>query len=555
MRRRLFWSLLFLVSQTMLHGIMTVSTLKATFRQLARDMIRLTAFAVILLAALPIRADAPVDPLAGFDDYANTALADLKTPGLAVAIIKNGKVIFARGYGVRKVGGEERVDENTIFPIASVTKVFTATCLARLVDDGKLKWNDPVAKHLPEFQLHDPNLTRDVSLTDLLAHRTGLERGDLLAYRGDYDRPELLRRLRYLQPLTPFRDRSGYHNLLVVTAGELLERVSGRSWGELVKTQVFQPLGMSRTFLGPSDLMGLTNVSTPHVLKEAKPVPDPAWSRDTPSEGFQRLHTAVAPAGAIQSTVVDMARFLQLCLNDGEFEGRRYLQAATVHEMFAAHSVLPVKPPTDPNFAYPRFLSACGLGWWLRDFRGRKIVYHGGSSGAVAAMMPEERLGVVVLANLGTGVVYMMMHDLFDRLLGLPRTWTNRDWQIEAMEKPDQDAAAKNALLEAQRAKDTRPNLSLDAYTGTYTCDLYGNLEIRRENEFLRLQFGPNMHAALRHWDHDRFRAKLSFPAGDEWFIKFVVADDKADRLEIERIWWHEPMPAFVRVGSRNESK
>lgn len=509
------------------------------------------ALAALLFAASSVRADSPADPLAGFDEYATTALVDLKTPGLAVAVIKNGNVIFKRGYGVRRVGGEERVDEHTIFPIASVTKVFTVTCLAQLVDEGKLKWTDPVVKHLHEFQLYDPHLTRDVSLMDLLAHRTGLERADPLAFRGDYDRVEILRRLRYLQPVTPFRDRSGYHNLLIVQAGELLERVSGKTWQELVRSRLFQPLGMSRTLAGPWELTGIANISTPHILTEGRPVPDPAWIRDESHEGFQRLHAAVAPAGSIQSNVVDMARFVQLYLNEGEFKGTRYLQAETVRDMFAVRSTIPVKPPQEPNSAYSKYLAGCGIGWWLRDYRGRKIIYHGGSSGAVAAMMPEEGLGVVVLANLGTGVVYMMMHDLFDRLLGIPRTWTNRYWQIEAMEKPEQDAREKNARLEAQRATDTRPKLSLDGYTATYTCDLYGKLEIRRDNESLRLQFGPNMQGTLRHWEHDTFRAKLSFPADDEWFVKFIVADGRADRVEVERIWWHEPMPAFARVGSR----
>src|SRR5207249_3156671 len=156
--------------------------------------------ALLLILNSAIAADLS-DPLTGFDDYARAALADWRTPGMAVAIVKEGKTIFARGYGVRRVGDQTLVDAETIFPIASITKAFTATCLALLVEEGKLKWDDAVVKHLPEFQLYDPFLTKDVRLADLLSHRTGLETADLVAYRGDYDRAEIIRRLRFLQPI------------------------------------------------------------------------------------------------------------------------------------------------------------------------------------------------------------------------------------------------------------------------------------------------------------------------------------------------------------------
>jgi hypothetical protein len=214
------------------------------------------------------------------------------------------------------------------------------------------------------------------------------------------------------------------------------------------------------------------------------------------------------------------------------------------------HSIAPIKATPKPNFAYPRFFFGCGLGWHLRDYRGRKVVYHGGSSGAVVAMMPEENIGVVVLANRGCGLVYMVMHDAFDRLIGIPRTWTNQDWLVDSEEKPQQDVETRNARLEAQRARDTAPSLPLKEYVGTYECDLYGKLEIREEEGSLALQFGDNIVAKLRHWEQDTFRGNLNFPPDDEWLVRFVMADGKPARLEIERIFWHEPMPAFRRIQS-----
>jgi hypothetical protein len=243
-----------------------------------------------------------------------------------------------------------------------------------------------------------------------------------------------------------------------------------------------------------------------------------------------------------------MAKFLRLFLEEGDVAGRRFLKPSTIREMQAPHSVVPIQATPKPNFAYPRFFFGCGLGWWLRDYRGRKVVYHGGSSGAVAAMMPEERIGIVVLANRGSGLVYMVMHDVFDQLLGIPRTWTNQDWLADGQEKPQEEIRTKNSRLEALRAKDTKPSLPITEYVGIYTCDLYGKLEILLEEGSLRLQFGPNIVATLRHWEHDTFRAKLSFPPDDEWFLRFAVAEGKSDRLEIERIFWHEPMPTFRRL-------
>ena len=502
----------------------------------------------VLLSASPACATEPNDPFAGFDDYAKTALADFKTPGLAVAVIKDGKVVFAHGYGVRRAGEEGLVDEQTLFPIASVTKVFTATCLALLVEEGKLKWSDPVVKHLPEFELYDPFLTKDVRIEDLLSHRVGLETADLVAYRGDYDRAEIIRRLRFLQPVAPFRSLFGYHNHMVTTAGEVLERVSGQPWSNVLRTRLLQPLGMSATFAGPRELEGRENVSTPHVLAEGKLIADPLWNREASHEGFRRLHDAVAPAGAMQSNVVDMAKFVQMYLDEGAAKGQPLLKPATVRTMLAPHSMVPIKATPQPNLVYPQFFYGGGLGWQLRDLRGRKIVMHSGSSGAIAAMMPEEKIGLVVLANRGCGIEYMFMHDIFARMLGLPRAWTNHEWLVEAQETPATEAAVRNARLEATRTKDTRPSLPLGKYAGTYECDLYGKLAILERDGSLRLQFGPNIDGALVHWERETFRAKLSFPLGEEWLMRFHISADGVDCLKVERISWHEAMPEFRRT-------
>ena len=492
-------------------------------------------------------ADESKDRLTGFDAYAQTALTDWKTPGIAVVVIRENKILLIKGYGVRQFGKPELVDKDTVFPIASVTKVFTATGLALLVQEGKLKWSDRVIDHLRDFQLYDPYLTKEVRLTDLVSHRTGLERADILAFRGDYDRHELIRRLQYLKPVSPFRNRFGYHNLMVVTAGEILAQASGKPWETYITERVLQPLRMDSTHMGQVDPGN--NVSTGHVLIDGRLVVDPFPEKTRNDEGFRRLHRAVAPAGAIHSSIADLSKFLRMYVNEGMFGGKQFLKKKIVRDMAAPRSVLPIQTTPKPIFAYARFFVGAGLGWQLRDYRGRKIVYHTGSSGAVVALMPEEKIGVAVLANRGCGIPYMIMHDVFDRLLGIPRDVTNEDWLQDGMQTPEQATAARNAELEAKRAKDTVPSLALTKYAGTYEADLYGKLEIRLQNGALKLQFGPNMNATLKHWESDTFRGQLNFPAPGDWFLRFIIRDSDVEHVEIERIFWHESMPRFLRVN------
>lgn len=503
-----------------------------------------SAVVIVLLQCAAALGEETFKSLDGFDDYMHTALADWKTPGIAVAIVKEDKILLAKGYGAREHGKPERVDENTLFPVASVSKVFNAVGLALLVQEGKIKWDDRVVEHLPEFQLYDPYLTKEVQLKDLLAHRTGLERADILSYRGDYDRPELIRRLRYLKPVAPFRDRFGYHNLMVVTAGEILERTSGKPWEKFIAERVFAPLKMkaSHTQHNPP----VENKATTHVLKDGKTIVDPLKEKVASGEGFRRLHRAVLPAGGVQSTAADLANFLLMVVNEGEFEGRPFLSKEIVRDMAAPRSVLPIKTKDNKSF-HVRYFFGCGIGWQMRDYRGRKIVYHTGSSGAVVAYMPEEKIGVAVVANRGCGIPFMVMHDVFDRLLGIPRDVTNEDWLKVGMTDPDQAMEKRNAELEAVREKGTAPSLRLKEYVGTYESDLYGKLEISLKGEALHLQFGANMNATLRHWEHDTFRGQLNFPPPGDWLLEFVVEDSKVRRVEIERIHWHESMPPFVR--------
>src|SRR5215471_5445700 len=214
-------------------------------------------------------------PLQGFDEYVNKALKDWEVPGVGVAIVKNDKVVLAKGYGVRKLGDPAPVNERTLFAIGSSTKAFTAAALALLVDEGKIKWDDPVVKHLPGFQLYDPYVTRELTVRDLLCHRSGLERGDALWFGTNYDRGEILRRVRYLKPSWSFRSTFGYQNIMFLAAGQIVQAVTGISWDDFVKQRIFAPLGMSSSVTSTLPLRNLDNVATPHAKLDGKVVPIP----------------------------------------------------------------------------------------------------------------------------------------------------------------------------------------------------------------------------------------------------------------------------------------
>ena len=242
------------------------------------------------------------DSFANFDAHALQALADWKTPAMAISVVKDGRVIFARGYGVRKLGGNAFVDADTVFPIASITKAFNATALAMLVDEGRVQWTDPVIKHIPEFQLLDPWMTREVTLADCLAHRTGLADPDLLSYSG-VTRAELLRRMRFLPQIAPFRTSIQYSNKGIIVTGEILERVSGQSWSDFVRKRILEPLDMTKSVPNVLELTGVENVATSYVdvdvdghLEE-----DKTWALPL-SEGWRTYRETIRPAGAICSS-------------------------------------------------------------------------------------------------------------------------------------------------------------------------------------------------------------------------------------------------------------
>ena len=356
-------------------------------------------------AAQAAAADASSASLASLDAFIETAMKDWSVPGLGLAVVRDGEVVLARGYGVRAKGKTDAVDADTLFAIGSSSKAFTAACIGLLVDQKKVGWDDPVTKHLPGFELHDAYATRDLTVRDLLTHRSGLARADQLWYGSGFDRAAILERFRHVEPSWGFRARFGYQNIMFLAAGELYAAVAGESWDDCIAKRFFAPLGMARSTTSVDPLPGIENVATPHEEVEGEVVAVPWHDLDN-----------VAPAGSINSSAREMAAWVLLQLG----QGPKILAEPTVAEMHTPQMVIR-KEGSWANYFPASTLITYGLGWFVNDYRGEIVVEHGGSIDgmrALVSMIPEKKMGLVVLTNRGGQLLpEVVRYRVYDTLL------------------------------------------------------------------------------------------------------------------------------------------
>jgi CubicO group peptidase (beta-lactamase class C family) len=485
--------------------------------------VTLAVFALIVItsAVSAQTASAPQD----LDAFAAQVLKEFEVPGLAVAIVKDGKVVLARGYGVRKLGEQTPVDENTLFGIASNTKAFTAALLAMLVDEGKIHWDDPVVKHLPAFQLYDPYVTREMTIRDLLTHRSGLGlgAGDLLWWPPtDFSREEIVRKFRFVRPESSFRSRYAYDNVLYLVAGQVITAVTGKSWDDCIKERIFTPLGMTTSNTSVAALISSANAATPHAKI------DGSLRRLAP----QPLDN-VAACGAINSSVAEMAKWLVAQLNRGRIsEGLRLFSERQSREMWSAQTITPLGEPPPHLAALRSNFSAYGLGWGLSEYRGSKTVSHtGGLLGFVSrvTLVPDLNLGIVVLTNQQSGGAFQSLtYRIVDHFMNAPAT----DW-IAAFKKSEEMGRSRAAEVEkrqaATRAADSKPSLPLARYAGRYTDAWYGDISISLENNKLVLRFShtPLLVGDLEHWQYDTFVARWHDRSLEaDAFVTFALKPD-----------------------------
>jgi CubicO group peptidase (beta-lactamase class C family) len=444
------------------------------------------------------------------------SMAVWHVPGTAVAIVRGDQVVYAKGYGVREAGRPEAVTPDTLFAIGSTTKAFTTAAMAMLVDEGRMSWDDPVRKHIEFFHLNDPLADQMVTLRDLITHRTGLSRNDLLWYDSPLSREEILRRVAFIKPSKPFRAVWQYNNIMFLAAGYAVGQTGRATWENFIQTRIFDPLGMRSANFHVEDARKAPDHASPHVLE------NDGKTRVVPWRNIDNI----GPAGAINASINDLARWVRFQLGDGAFEGRRLISAKNFAEMHTPQ--MAIRPEEWGRSWNPETRQMTyGLGWTLHDYRGHYLISHGGAIGGFRAnitMVPDAKLGIVVLSNLGQeNMPEALRFTLIDVLLGL----APHDWDLELrahFQKEAQDEIAAQRKLFEGRRPGTKPSLELASYSGEYFDPGYGPLKVAFESGRLVLHWSRR-HETLDHFHYDTFRtpaALVRFQLGEDGAVRSV---------------------------------
>lgn len=420
-----------------------------------------------------------------------------KVPGAAVTIVQGDSGVYVKGFGVRDIRTGKPVDAGTLFDIGSCSKAFTAAAIAMLVDEGKMRWDGKVRDYIPFFHLRDPLADEDVTLRDLLTHRTGVPSPDLL-FDTPFSREEMIRRLAYAKSSAGFRALFQYNNLMYVAAGYAVGEAAGATWGQFVRRRIFHPIGMRDSDTSAIQAQQSPDFAAPHIQKADGAVVAIPW----------RNIDVVGPAGSINSSARDMAKWIALQLNDGVFNGRRLISKKSMDEMHTPQIVVPnggIKTAFFPDSA----LLSYGFGWFIEDYRGHRLILHPGDINgfsALVVLIPELHAGYAVLINLGSGgVTYRQVlgYHIADLLLGLPEVdWSTRFHKLQASFAAE--GRKQEESWESKRNPDTHPSRDPAAYAGTYRNPLYGEASISVRDAKLALRFYA-IASPLEHFQYDTF--------------------------------------------------
>jgi CubicO group peptidase (beta-lactamase class C family) len=487
----------------------------------------------------------PVPPQPSWLDVAKLRLEAMRkewqVPGVGVAIVHRDHVLMASGMGVKEVGQEGTVDGQTLFAIASNTKAFTTMAIAKLVERGKLSWDDLVRTHLPDFTLHDRWISSELTVRDLVTHRSGLGTfsGDLLWWASDYSRKELTSKLRHLPAEGPFRSHYGYSNVLYIVAGQVIESVSGESWESFVRKEILGPLGMHRTLVSVRDLVSAGNYAQPHktLATSSQPIPWMNWDN-------------MAPAGSLISSPEDMAKWVAALLRNASQPEGPLVKQRTLHDLWAPQTIVPISDASASRFPSTHF-RAYGSGWALSDYQGRKLIAHGGGYDGMYSqvmLVPEEQLGVVVLTNSMTGYPSAATYELIDLALGLP----SRDWSGENLELFRKSRQAFRERIDKAIqpvATNTKPSHPMTDYQGVFECPMYGQVKVDSAGDQLKIAFlrTPGLAGTLQHLHYDTFviHWDQQYAWFDEGTVHFVCNSSGVfERIELnvpnDDLWFHE---------------
>jgi len=493
---------------------------------------------VLAIFSAPLAAAPPAD----FDARVESLRTKIGVPGMSISIVENGQATLARGYGVAKLGESTPVDADTIFPTGSTGKAFTVAALATLVDAGKLSWDDKVIDRLPGFQMYDPWVTREMTIRDLLVHRSGLGlgAGDMLFVpRGSISRAEAVKRLRYIKPATSFRSGYAYDNVLYMVTGQVIEQVSGQTWEEYVREHVLLPAGMNNSTSDNDRRFATANRAYPHAR------PSSTVRGTGPQQMLNErdeLGRAAAPAGGLAISANDMAKWLALQLAKGKLpNGQRLFSEAAHAQMWKPEVLLPVSSRSEALKLTEPMFQTYALGWDVQDYRGTKIVMHGGAVlgfQAVVTLIPDKNVGFAIVINSEDGeIVLGLMYELLDHYLGLPANgWPEKF----STYKQERLAGAVKALaaMSATPAK-VGPSLPLARYAGTYADAWYGNIEVAVQGKALTIDFKstPRMGGRLEHWQYDTFITRLDDKTIEPAYVTFALdADGKVSRVTMKPV-------------------
>lgn len=433
--------------------------------------------------------------LNGFDEYANKLIKDWNCPGIGVGIVYKGKLVFAKGYGYRDYGKKLPVTPNTLFQIASNTKLFTAIAAGLLVNEGKLTWDKPLKNAVPELNFYNDELNNTVTLRDMLGHRTGISRHDMIWYKATTTRKEIFDKIKYLEPAAPLRSKFLYNNLLYATVGEIVELKSGKTWEDYVTTNIFNPLGMTHSGFEIPQMKNSGDYVVPYNEKR-----DTEALYEIPIFEFVN---GMGPAGSIYSNINDVSHWLTALMDDGKFNGKQVIPSDVL------------KATLEPGLSFSNsskyneiLNSNYGMGRQSAAYRGQLLLFHGGDIDGMhsqISMMPKERIGVVVfvIGDQSQPLYNIVSYNVYERLLGLSLTpWSERKLKdhIEA-KKADKEARSK---VSNSQIPNTKPSHPMADYLGTFENEPYGTIEISQSGNDLKFKF-HTMELPLHHYHYDRF--------------------------------------------------
>lgn len=500
---------------------------------------------LILLFVIPVQIFAQIKLMGkNIDDYINEAMNRWKIPGMSVAVIENGRVSYMKGFGVRELGKPEMVDENTLFAVASNSKAFTGLSIAMLENEGKLKLEDKVSMYIPEIKMYDPVAAELLTIKDVLTHRVGIGtfHGDFITWGTNFTESELINKLQYFKPIYGFRSGYGYFNTGYTVAGEIIKRITGKEWAKYVKENILNPLNMNRTLTSVSQLNQSDNTAVPHTFNyEYKMVPLPWRNVDN-----------LAPAAAMISSVSDMANWITMQINIGEFSMNTSFPKKVILNTHTPYNIIP-SPSHGTGRLTNRHFNTYGLGWGIADYKGELYIEHsGGYDGMLSrsAFLPDRKFGLVILTNNDQNdVITTLMYQLFDYALNKEVfNWDSLSFTNSTKNGKSYDEIYWNEIRD-KKDPELKPSFDMNELQGVYTNELAGTLTISKKDKdlYFKLSSRPETEGVFRHWRNDTLICKfddlvigrclspVSIQNGKVYSIK-IKASDFVDPLYYEFI-------------------